>query len=148
MVLNKIPSFQEVKDWVNNDADVGVPGGVISMWSGAIVDIPSGWTLCDGTDGTPDLRDRFVAGAGGQYSAGATGGADSVQLSESEMPSHTHGLESQVGAYASSYAASGGSSDKSGTNDDASSVNTTSAGGDSAHENRPPFYALAFIMKV
>jgi hypothetical protein len=68
-----------------------VPSGVITMWSGSVVSIPSGWLLCDGTNGTPDLRDRFIVGAGGTYTVNDTGGADSVQLSGSEMPSHSHG---------------------------------------------------------
>lgn len=52
-----------------------VPTGVILLWSGAVAAIPSGWALCDGTLGTPDLRDRFLVGAGGAYAVGATGGA-------------------------------------------------------------------------
>lgn len=48
--------------------------GMIMIWSGAIVDIPSGWHLCDGDNGTPDLRDKFVAGAGDTYAVGDSGG--------------------------------------------------------------------------
>lgn len=119
-----------------------VPSGGIVMWSGAIVDIPSGWTLCDGTDGTPDLTDRFVVGAGNQYSVDATGGQDEVQLTENEMPSHTHNYEEgNVGTY------DGVSPDNTG-NRGLNTESTTSAGGDAAHENRPPYYALAFIMKT
>ena len=55
-----------------------VPSGVILMWSGTTDNIPKGWFLCDGTNGTPNLRDRFIIGAGGKYSPGATGGAASV----------------------------------------------------------------------
>ena len=65
------------------------PGGII-MWSGAINDIPVGWALCDGSNCTPDLRDRFIVGAGGKYNVGNTGGADSVTLEVSQMPSHSH----------------------------------------------------------
>lgn len=67
-----------------------MPSGGIIMWSGAQADIPSGWVLCDGNNSTPDLRGRFVVGAGGAYSVGATGGNTSVALSESNIPSHTH----------------------------------------------------------
>lgn len=49
--------------------------GLIVKWSGSIVDIPDGWQLCNGTNGTPDLRDRFVPGAGTTYNPGDTGGA-------------------------------------------------------------------------
>src|SRR3990172_3920103 len=52
----------------------GIPSGGIILWSGPADQIPSGWALCDGANGTPDLRDRFVVGAGGGYEIGATGG--------------------------------------------------------------------------
>jgi microcystin-dependent protein len=65
-----------------------VPAGGIIMWSG--VSIPSGWFLCNGANGTPDLRGRFVVGSGGSYATGATGGADSVTLSTSQIPAHSH----------------------------------------------------------
>jgi hypothetical protein len=71
-----------------------VPSGGIIMWSGSIGSIPSGWSLCDGTNGTPDLRDRFVVGAGGSYAVDATGGADSVTLTENQIPSHNHSMNS------------------------------------------------------
>ena len=69
-----------------------VPSGGIIIWSGSIANIPSGWALCDGDpeNGTPDLRDRFVVGAGSTYAVDATGGADTVTLSTSNMPAHTH----------------------------------------------------------
>ena len=55
-----------------------VPGGFIGMWSGSAETIPTGWALCDGTNGTPDLTDRFILGAGKAYQPGATGGAATV----------------------------------------------------------------------
>jgi hypothetical protein len=62
-----------------------LPGGnIVLMFSGAIGDIPSGWQLADGTNGTTDLRGMFVVGAGGSYSVGDTGGSDTVDIS------HTH----------------------------------------------------------
>lgn len=67
-----------------------LPYGVIMMWSGSTGTVPTGWQLCDGSNGTPNLRDRFIIGAGNSYSVGATGGATSVSLSESNMPSHSH----------------------------------------------------------
>jgi len=70
--------------------DGSVPRGVIVMWSGSIATIPSGWALCDGANGTPDLRDRFVVGAGSSYSVGATGGENIHTLTVAEMPSHNH----------------------------------------------------------
>jgi microcystin-dependent protein len=68
----------------------GIPVGLITMWSGSIVSIPSGWALCNGTLGTPDLRDRFVVGAGSTYAVGATGGFNTVTLDTTQIPSHTH----------------------------------------------------------
>ena len=67
-----------------------VPTGLISLWSGSSSSIPSGWTICNGQNGTPDLRNRFVLGAGDTYAVDATGGNESVTLSTSQMPSHTH----------------------------------------------------------
>ena len=69
----------------------GIPSGVILLWSGASNNIPSGWVLCNGSNSTPDLRDRFVVGAASGYAVGAQGGATSVTLSTSQLPSHTHG---------------------------------------------------------
>lgn len=63
----------------------GVPSGCILMWSGSIGSIPSGWLLCNGSSGTPDLRNRFVVGAGSTYAVGATGGSANATL-----VSHTH----------------------------------------------------------
>src|SRR3989338_5938906 len=57
-----------------------VPTGVIVMWSGSVDSIPSGWSLCDGTNGTPDLRDRFVMGAGSSLEIGVTGGTEDPSI--------------------------------------------------------------------
>jgi hypothetical protein len=121
----------------------GIPSGVICMWSGASTEIPDSWALCDGTNGTPDLRDRFIVGAGSSYSVGDTGGRNTVTLTTSEMPKHTHVV----------YSANGGSSTSKGfsaaiTTYTVASVATSSAGSGDAHENRPPYYALCFIMKL
>jgi len=67
------------------------PTGGIILWSGAISMVPTGWLLCDGANGTPDLRDRFVVGAGSGYAVGATGGATSVTLGVANLPAHNHG---------------------------------------------------------
>ena len=78
----------------------GVPSGIITMWSGAIADIPLGWALCDGSNGTPDLRDRFIVGAGGSYNVGDTGGANSVTLDISQIPLHGHdGSTNSIGSH-------------------------------------------------
>jgi len=154
--------FNDYKTEVLND---GVPSGIITMWGGSIADIPDGWTLCDGTDGTPDLQDRFVVGGGNQYSVDDAGGADSVQLTLDQMPSHAHevrdddpgapdGSDPTGGEWIKGYEfnsrSSGGSAENvplytgSLLGHDA----LTSKGGDQSHENRPPYYALAYIQKL
>ena len=69
---------------------IGVPSGIIAVWSGSEGSIPSGWYLCNGSNGTPDLRNRFIvgAGSGSSYSVGNTGGSNTVTLSTSQIPSH------------------------------------------------------------
>jgi microcystin-dependent protein len=69
-----------------------IPSGVITLWSGSIASIPSGWLLCNGSNGTPNLQDRFVVGAGSSYAVNATGGANTVTLDATMIPSHTHSL--------------------------------------------------------
>jgi len=68
----------------------GVPIGGIIMWSGTIANIPQGYALCNGSNGTPDLRNKFVIGAGSTYAPAATGGAATVTLVEANLPAHTH----------------------------------------------------------
>lgn len=83
-----------------------IPTGVIVLWSGAVGSIPAGWLLCDGTNGTPNLRDRFVIGAGSSYAVASTGGSkDAVVVSHSHTfsattgsaGSHRHGLNGGAG---------------------------------------------------
>lgn len=76
-----------------------VPIGGIIIYSGNISSLPSNWSLCDGTGGTPNLVDRFVIGAGGAYATGATGGTASITLSTANLPAHNHGtVTSSVGS--------------------------------------------------
>ncbi|MBW2675885.1 MAG: hypothetical protein JRD89_21210, partial [Deltaproteobacteria bacterium] len=95
--------------------------------------------------GTPDLRDRFIVGAGSSYALGDTGGEATHTLTIAEMPSHTHQIgQDQKYVCATpgeTYVARAGSG---------TTVywNTGATGGGQAHENRPPYYALYFIMKA
>lgn len=67
-----------------------LPAGFIGMWSGSAASIPTGWLLCDGTNSTPDLRDRFIVGAGTTYAPGDVGGSANATLTTNELPAHTH----------------------------------------------------------
>lgn len=69
---------------------VKAPIGTIVIWSGTADNIPTGWQLCDGTNGTPDLRDKFVLGAGTTHNVGETGGNEEVTLTVEQMPKHNH----------------------------------------------------------
>ena len=123
-----------------------VPSGAIIMWSGAANAIPTGYVLCNGSNNTPDLRNRFVvgAGSGSNYSVNDTGGADSVTLTVDQIPAHTHTYIEQYGVIDNGYRPWPASN-----NDCAQrNVNSGSAGGGQSHENRPPYYALCYIMKT
>ena len=80
----------------NGQFSVSVPSafisGMIILWYGNTGNIPSGFVLCDGNNGTPNLTDRFVVGAGAAYSPGATGGSSTVTLTTAQIPSHFHSI--------------------------------------------------------
>lgn len=115
--------------------------GTIAMWYGNVANIPEGWVLCDGSNNTPDLRDRFVVGAGSSYNPHDLGGVNSHTLTIDEIPSHNHtytrysGIAAiGVGPVTNIWA---------GTPSQA----TGATGGGASHENRPPYHALVYIMK-
>lgn len=150
------------------------PVGTIMMWYGALGGIPAGFQVCDGTNGTPDLRNKFVVGAGGTYALGAAGGAASVtsgaggahlpvvlgtSLTVDELPPHSH----LVGARGSN--ASTNNEPKDFIDDypgQNSNVLTSSVGSGNPHSHNaepvpdhthtvatlPPYVALYYIMKV
>jgi len=130
-----------------------LPRGCILIWSGTAANIPSGWALCNGSNGTPDLRDKFVLGAGISHTAGTTGGEETHTLTVEEMPSHNHSVSNYNGAKSGS-----GSGNNYGFEDvyyGASNVYhkqfhsaISTSGGDQAHNNMPPYYVLCFIMKL
>jgi microcystin-dependent protein len=161
-----------------------VPSGGIILWSGASNAIPSGWVLCNGSNSTPDLRNRFVVGAGDSYAVDATGGAASVTLSTDQLPAHSHSTPNHSHSFSATtssnthnhtwdrqdaqndqgyrpWPASNNdcvrttantgdnthSHSVSGTTGNANpSTNNTGSG--NSHENRPPYYALCYIMKT
>lgn len=124
-----------------------VPKGLISMWSGAINAIPVGWALCDGTNSTPDLKGKFIVGydAGdADYAAiGKTGGEKKHTLMIDEMPKHSHSVNGD-----------GEDSDRRGGSNSQlihrqyGSKSSGVTGNNQAHENRPPYYTLAYIIKL
>ena len=135
--------------------------GMIMMFSGTAA--PAGWAFCDGTNGTPDLRGRFVVASqdmsktgttsqagpiinpsngnfflGNTYQPGDIGGENAHQLTINELAAHTHpSVLTSGGSHQSAQVATGGATGSTG-----------STGGNQFHENRPPYYALAFIMKI
>lgn len=166
-----------------------LPRGAIIMWSG--VGVPAGWAVCDGTNGTPDLRNKFIVGAGPSYALGSTGGASASSATTQAAGSHTHSGATQSHALTidqlpahnhvlpgddmlSNADGIGGWSARSvaGFNYDATSRGgsgliwrTSDTGGNQGHAHNiaadgnhthtiapistiPPYYALAYIMKV
>jgi len=144
-----------------------LPTGVILIWSGSTGSIPSGYVICDGSNGTPDLRNSFVLGAGNSYTVGQTGGS-----TDAIVVSHTHTATStstvtDPGHFHNSYgngAPNGGGSGIALTNPGnspglatqsattgitvATSTTNATAGTSGSGANMPPFYALAYIMKT
>lgn len=198
-------SIGEIASQLTTDilAATQLPRGIITMWSGATNAVPSGWALCDGNNGTPNLKDRFIVGAGQSYGVGNTGGSITrtpsvwtnaagtgiqvagTAINESQMPWHTHG--GSVGSDASiqvqdSIQPSGAgewlASDSFGSISwspypirkplkvFSASLSINGTGGNQPHYHgvtdnghahtaaasaidvRPPYYALAFIMKL
>lgn len=105
---------------------------MIAPWSGAIVNIPSGWSLCDGTNGTPDLRNRFVVGAGDTYDPDDTGGStphDHAFTGDGHTHQYIFGNDVNAGT------------DLSDTTNPTSVTGTTNT-----DPGLPKYYALAYIM--
>jgi len=127
-------------------APPGVPSGLIAIWHGLIANIPSGWVICDGNNSTPNLLTRFVRSvATAGTNPGATGGSATHTLSVAEMPAHAHTQTGKQGAPAyGTYSIWPCSTFNWGDITQTGS----SAGGGSAHNNLPPYYDVAFIMKT
>lgn len=169
---------------INAIVQAALPAGIITMWSGSVATIPSGWVLCDGANGTPNMTDRFVVGSGGsKYSSGDTGGADTLNLTIGQLPSHSHtattgndgahthftvasdtvlaGAEvdgtnyiADVANIGTSYSynlggtatvASVGLTSENGAHSHSFTTDTTGNGDDI--DNRPLYFAVAYIMK-
>lgn len=131
-----------------------LPAGIIVPFYGTGA-IPSGWHLCDGTNGTPDLRNRFVLGAdpneeetGSGYSLGKTGGTNEVALTLEEIPSHIHLLKGLRWMGWNGINDSGKNALNTGSSQTVTTDSTGSGEMGQAHENRPPYMTVRFIMKA
>ena len=177
-----------------------IPVGGIIMWHGADNAVPTNWALCNGSNGTPDLRNQFVVGRGGLYGAGSTGGEANTTLVEANLPSHTHSdgtLAASGGSHSHAFSGSGsnthnhnirstggddhndtqrhiqngrndgnfgfvdidtdnatinfsisGNTDPSGSLSLGVSGDTGSTGSGQSLTNLPPYYAIAYIMRI
>ncbi len=153
-----------------------IPSGLISMWSGTIANIPSGWVLCNGSNGTPDLRNRFIIGAHSDNLGVANttvtgtntlsgGSKDAIVVSHSHTatsvvtdPQHRHAaanagsvfLLTEGGEGFTTTSPDGGSAEFTAYASTGITVATTiaSSGSSGTNANLPPYYALAFIMKT
>jgi len=145
-----LPSFQTITSFVS---------GMIMLWSGSSASIPSGWVICDGTNSTPDLRNKFVVGAGSTYAVGATGGsADAIVVSHTHTATdsgHTHNATLHTTRksggdtpyiYSASENNSGDQTFTTATGQASITVSTT--GSSATNANLPPYYALCYIMKT
>lgn len=142
-----VPGTVQVASGKANEAKGVVPIGGILAWTRA--DVPDGWAICDGSTTndvtTPDLRGWFVRGAYDASGVGATGGVARVSLTTDQIPSHSHGYYFPNGEDEGRWASTDNDGHCWKTRTDKT---TDSAGNGYAHENRPPFYAVYFIMRV
>ena len=166
------------------DALIPVPVGGIIMWSGVLTGFDAtgkgndpgtlkNWALCNGNNGTPDLRGRFIVGAVDindtsapalasevdpatnigvdndnppNYAMNDTGGVTHHAISEDEMPVHNHGLDAATGNGTTATAPLGRGD--SGAGADFLATNVRDAGTGHAHINLPPYYAMAYLMRI
>jgi hypothetical protein len=142
-----------------------LPSGAILLWSGSIGSIPAGYYLCNGSNGTPDLRDRFVVGAGSTYAVDATGGsANSIVVSHTHTGSgttstaanhqhivYTNSVQGPAGGGGTFIGGDTGgpqqTSSAAGAHSHTVTITTDSTGSSGTNANLPPYYALCYIMK-
>ena len=137
-----------------------VPRGAILMWSGNPAQLPAGWVLCDGGQNTPNLMGRFVVGYDPNDpdydQLNKTGGEKLHQLTISEMPTHSHTGQTDnsrlslkvTGGIGGTHGLAAAHDQRTQNFDHQHRFTTAPQGGGAAHENRPPYYALAYIMYV
>jgi hypothetical protein len=139
-----------------------IPAGVITLWSGSIISVPTGWALCNGGNGTPDLRDRFIVGAGSIYAVNAVGGSanaivvDHTHTANSVVsdPGHSHGYTSPASTtsdatgFDTEIATTAAANTATATTGITVATTVNSTGSSATNANLPPYYALAYIMKL
>mgnify|MGYP001197561668 CR=1 FL=1 len=160
---------QQIQELAVSDGLIGngtFPLGGIIMWSGAISAIPTGWSLCDGSNGTPDLRNKFVLGATNDGSDGTYPGISVSQTGGSAnatLVSHTHTATVNDDGHA--HTQTGGGTDDDGgpnvpggnsgstisninNNTTGITVSNSTEGSSATNANLPPFLALAYIQRT
>ena len=139
---------------ISKDRNSVFTKGMIIAWSGSLNEIPNGWSLCDGTNNKPDLRGRFILGLNTSSNRENTlsirerdqkGGLETVKLEIKHLPSHDHKYNKNTNVCNGN--CPGGSNTRFMTWEDGS-LKTEKEGGNEFHENMPPFYVLAYIIKL
>ena len=143
--------------WLAN----AMPQGTIELWSGTIASIPAGWAICDGTQGTPDLIDKFVKGIATTVTEpGGVGGQASVTLTSAQIAAHNHTSVAYTHKHTLPASTGDGSGGVRYTNDgnqddqqntdtrNPPSQNLIATGSNAGHDNIPPYYTIAYIMKL
>ena len=143
-----------LSDAGGNLSSIEFPAGMIMMYSGSSA--PRGWAVCDGSGATPDLRGRFIMGAGNKFQVRDFGGADEgkIKLTTDHLPSHSHGINWLHPL--KGYAGGGGpvnslDNNPNMSNDDKAQpfgISTQSTGGGAAISIYPPYYVLMYVMKL
>ena len=143
-------------EFVTTAVTAAMPSGGIILWSGSAATIPTGWLLCNGSSSTPDLRDRFVVGAGSTYAVNATGGsANAVVVSHTHTltdPGHNHTISVNNQSNVNDSTSGGDNRPSTGsstltTNSNTTGITMATAGVSGTNANLPPYYALCYIMK-
>ena len=140
--------------------------GTIALWSGSVSNIPAGWQLCDGTNGSPDLRDKFVIGAGNSYNVGVTGGSKDAIVVQHDHDindsGHTHrplssgnnsttvmsvevALDGSTEKYCPAIGSGATVNNASNTTEETTGISIQDEGSSGVNANLPPYYSLCYI---
>lgn len=144
--------WETIKNFVYDKTTVNIPIkapiGCIVWWSGTADNVPAGWHICDGTNGTIDLRDKFILAAGTAHEVGEEGGSEEVTLTVEQMPKHTHQLIEREELNEGSVVKFYDTSSKPRASGRGITSSTNPAGNSKPHPNMPPYYTLCAIQKI